>query len=137
MREWIVQRRVNAQTRTKSAGAADWKALADFPEFAGALNLTGLGSPPPAVPPAATAAGRSSNRIAAGVCGILLGPFGVHKFILGYTTTGVIMLLVSLLTCGIGAPVMHIIGIIEGIIYLTKTEEEFIRTYVDGRKEWF
>jgi len=33
--------------------------------------------------------------------------------------------------------VTHIIGLIEGIIYLCKSDEEFVRTYVDGRKEWF
>jgi len=32
---------------------------------------------------------------------------------------------------------MHIIGLIEGVIYLCKSDEEFVRTYVDGRKEWF
>lgn len=39
-----------------------------------------------------------SKRIAAGVCGILLGSLGVHKFVLGYTKEGVIMLLFSVLT---------------------------------------
>ena len=71
------------------------------------------------------------------VCGILLGSLGIHKFILGYTGSGLIMLLVTLLTCGVGGVVMHVIGLIEGIIYLTKSDEEFVRTYVDGRKEWF
>ncbi len=47
------------------------------------------------------------------------------------------MLLVTLLTCGLAWPVTHIIGLIEGIIYLTKSDDEFVRTYVDGRKEWF
>jgi len=51
------------------------------------------------------------------------------------------MLLVTIVggicTCGIAAGVMHIIGLIEGIIYLCKSDEEFVRTYVDGRKEWF
>jgi hypothetical protein len=51
------------------------------------------------------------------------------------------MLLVTLLggivTCGASVGVMHIIGLIEGVIYLTKTDDEFVRTYVDGRKEWF
>jgi hypothetical protein len=32
---------------------------------------------------------------------------------------------------------MHIIGLIEGIVYLTKTDDEFVRVYVDGSKEWF
>ncbi len=79
----------------------------------------------------------NSKKIAAGICGILLGALGVHKFILGYNTEGIIMLLVSLLTCGIGSPIMGIIGLIEGIIYLTKSDEEFFSTYIDNHKGWF
>ena len=87
-------------------------------------------------PPSVFAA-RASNKIPAGICGILLGGFGVHKFILGYTGAGLVMLLVTLLSCFILSPVMHLIGLIEGIIYLCKSDEEFVRVYVDGRKEWF
>ena len=47
------------------------------------------------------------------------------------------MLLVTLLTCGVAYPLMHLIGLIEGIIYLCKADEEFVRLYVDGQKEWF
>ena len=47
------------------------------------------------------------------------------------------MLLVSVLTCGIGAIPMSIIGLIEGIIYLTKTDAEFQAQYLDGQKDWF
>ncbi len=79
----------------------------------------------------------ASKKIAAGICGILLGALGVHKFILGYTKEGVIMLLGTILTCGIGAAVTSIIGLVEGIIYLTKTDEEFVSTYVVGKKGWF
>lgn len=67
----------------------------------------------------------------------MLGSLGIHKFYLGYTKEGVIMLLVSLLTCGIGAVVMEIIGLIEGIMYLVKSDEEFQATYVDSHKGWF
>ena len=74
----------------------------------------------------------ANKKIAAGLCGILLGGFGVHKFILGYTNAGIIQLVLGIF-CGIGG----IIGIIEGIIYLTKSDEEFVRTYIYGRKEWF
>jgi TM2 domain-containing membrane protein YozV len=84
-----------------------------------------------------TAHDRASNKIAAGICGILLGSLGVHKFILGFTGAGLTMLLVTILTCGIASPVMGIIGLIEGILYLTKTDEEFVRLYVDGQKMWF
>jgi len=43
----------------------------------------------------------------------------------------------GILTCGIAAWVMWIIGVIEGIVYLTKSDDEFVRTYVDGKKAWF
>jgi TM2 domain-containing membrane protein YozV len=79
----------------------------------------------------------AEKKIAAGICGILLGALGIHKFILGNTTPGVIMLLVSILTLGILAPIMGLIGLIEGIIYLTKSDEEFVRIYVQGKKGWF
>jgi TM2 domain-containing membrane protein YozV len=77
------------------------------------------------------------NKLAAGLCGILVGALGIHKFVLGYRTEGLVMLLVSVLTCGIGAIPMGVIGLVEGIIYLTKTDEDFHRIYVVGRKGWF
>jgi TM2 domain-containing membrane protein YozV len=77
------------------------------------------------------------NKIVAGICGILFGAIGIHKFVLGMTSPGLIMLLVSLLTCGVGAVIMFPIGFIEGIIYLTKSDADFYRTYVVGKKEWF
>tara|TARA_B110001452_G_C14822228_1_gene287073 strand:- start:180 stop:455 length:276 start_codon:yes stop_codon:yes gene_type:complete len=80
---------------------------------------------------------QESKRVIAGVLGILLSSLGIHKFILGYTKEGLIMLLVSILTCGIGASVMGVIGLIEGIIYLTKSDEEFIEIYQKNHKGWF
>lgn len=77
----------------------------------------------------------AGNKIAAGICGIMLGAFGIHKFILGLTTPGIIMLLATI-TC-VGYPVMHIIGIIEGIIYLSKSDEDFYQTYIVEKKGWF
>ena len=79
----------------------------------------------------------SEKKIAAGICGILLGALGIHKFILGYTKEGIIMLLVTVLTLGIGGFIMGIIGLIEGILYLTKTDEDFVKTYVNAKKGWF
>jgi TM2 domain-containing membrane protein YozV len=79
----------------------------------------------------------AGKKIAAGICGILLGSLGIHKFILGLTGPGVIMLLVSILTCGIGSIPMSIIGLIEGILYLTKSDEEFYRVYAVEKKGWF
>ena len=77
------------------------------------------------------------KKILAGVCGILLGGLGIHKFIIGATTPGVIMLAVTLLTCGFGGVVTGVVGIIEGIIYLTKSDQEFNQVYLVGKKGWF
>jgi TM2 domain-containing membrane protein YozV len=89
----------------------------------------------------------ADKKIAAGLCGILLGSFGVHKFILGYQQEGFILLgitlvtwVITIITCGIGAFLIFIpsiIGIIEGIMYLTKSDEEFVQTYIIGKKPWF
>lgn len=74
-----------------------------------------------------------SKRILAGVLAILLGGFGVHKFVLGYTMQGLIQLGITVITCGFGG----LIGLVEGIIYLTKSDEEFVRVYQQGRRGWF
>jgi TM2 domain-containing membrane protein YozV len=139
LRSWIAENRANAQTLVQADGAQDWKPLGSFAEFAGNLKppTMSAAAPPTIALPPYPASTRASNRIPAGICGILLGGLGVHKFILGYTGAGLIMLLVTVLTCGIGWCVMHVIGLIEGIIYLCKSDEEFVRVYVDGRKEWF
>lgn len=79
----------------------------------------------------------AEKKIAAGICGILLGALGVHKFILGYTTQGIIMLLVTVLTLGLAGFIMGIIGLIEGILYLTKSDEDFSRIYIQNKKGWF
>ncbi len=80
---------------------------------------------------------KENKRIIAGILAIVLGTFGVHKFILGYQNAGMVMLFVTILTCGIGAGVMGIIGLIEGIIYLTKSDEEFYITYQINKRPWF
>jgi TM2 domain-containing membrane protein YozV len=83
----------------------------------------------------------ADKKVPAGVLGILLGGLGIHKFYLGYTTSGIIMLVVSIalgsFTCGSGIGLMGLVGLIEGIIYLTKSDEEFVATYITNKKEWF
>ena len=76
-----------------------------------------------------------NKRVIAGILGILLGALGIHKFILGYQNEGLVM--ISVLTCGIGAGPMGLIGLIEGIIYLTKSDEEFYEIYQKNKRGWF
>lgn len=74
-----------------------------------------------------------NKKVLAGLLGIFLGGFGIHKFILGYNKEGIILLVATFLTCGFAS----LIGLIEGIIYLTKTDEDFYNTYQAGKKPWF
>lgn len=88
-----------------------------------------------------TQAASSKDHIAAGLLGIFLGFLGIHKFYLGYNTSGFIMLAVtvigSIFTLGIASFVVWIIAIIEAIMYLTKSQAEFEQIYVLNRREWF
>ncbi len=89
----------------------------------------------------------ADKKILAGVLGIVLGGLGIHKFVLGYNQEGVILIgvylvsiVIAMVTCGLGAPLIFIptvIGIIEGIMYLTKSDEEFVQTYIVNKKPWF
>ncbi len=74
----------------------------------------------------------AEKKITAGILGILLGSLGIHRFYLGDTGGGLIRIALSL-CFGIGA----VIGLIEGIIYLTKTDQQFVDEYIVGKKAWF
>ena len=82
----------------------------------------------------------SKSKIAAGLLGIFLGGLGIHKFYLGYTGPGIILLLCG--TIGwfiflVPGAIAWIVGLIEGIIYLTKPDDQFEAEYVTERKSWF
>lgn len=91
----------------------------------------------------APAAG-SKSKVAAGLLGIFLGGLGIHKFYLGFTGPGLVFLLVNTIGFAITwlflfVPniVLGVVGFVEGIIYLTKTDEEFEQMYVVQKKQWF
>ncbi len=79
----------------------------------------------------------AEKKLVAGILAILVGSLGIHKFYLGYQKAGIIMLLVSVVSCGFLAAVVWVIALVEGITYLTKSDEDFVATYVNGKKEWF
>ena len=70
-----------------------------------------------------------NKRIVAGILAIVAGGFGVHRFYLGDTTGGILRIV---LCCGVSG----ILTIIEGIIYLTKTDEQFYQEYIVNKKAW-
>ncbi len=86
-----------------------------------------------------------NKKLLAGLLAIFLGSLGVHKFILGYQKEGIILLVTTIVGYATMCFVVGwflvmaawIVGLIEGIIYLTKSDEEFYNTYQVGRKPWF
>ena len=88
---------------------------------------------------------QENKKVIAGILSLLFGSLGVHKFVLGYQKEGVILLVATfvgyLTMCiMIGIPILiatGTVGLIEGIIYLTKSDEEFYSIYQQGRKPWF
>lgn len=81
----------------------------------------------------------SSDKFAVGILAIFFGRFGIHKFLLGYVREGLILLGVSsgLLIFGHSADLVGIIGIVEGIIYMSKSTQDFAKIYVSGKRKWF
>ncbi len=75
----------------------------------------------------------SDKRVIAGVLGIVLGGLGIHRFYLGDITGGILRILITIVTCGLGS----VIGLVEGILYLTKSDEEFYQIYMVDKRAWF
>ncbi len=69
----------------------------------------------------------AKSKLVAGLLGIFVGGLGIHRFYLGYTRIGVIQIVVTVVTCGIGA----IWGFVEGILYLVGSSG--YTTDADGR----
>lgn len=80
------------------------------------------------------------NRIVAALLAFVFGGIGIHKFYLGKTTAGVLMLLggtIGWITFGFVPALVYLIAFLEFIIYLLKTDGDFHRDYVAGNKSWF
>ncbi len=110
--------------------------------------------------------GSERTKVVAGLLGIFLGWAGAHKFYLGIKRPAVIQmafgggglvlavvvaniflflgifgigLFIGFLLYFVGYIALAgagILGLVEGIIYLTKSDEEFQTVYVTGRKQW-
>jgi TM2 domain-containing membrane protein YozV len=90
--------------------------------------------------------GGAKNRVVAGVLAIILGWLGVHKFYLGYINQGIMLAAASIAIIIISQFVGFLgfigfliwaIGLVEGIIYISKTDGEFETIYVTGDRPWF
>lgn len=83
----------------------------------------------------------ATRQLLAGYCGIIFGALGIHKFVLGYTLEGAVMVSISVagLFFAYGVPfvIMQFVGLIEGMIYLNKSHDEFVDTYFIHKQGWF
>ena len=79
-----------------------------------------------------------SDHRTAGILALTLGAFGMHKFYLGYHEQGFLLLLATtiLATLSSGIGIWMVAGA-EGIIYLSKSPQEFEQIYVEGTHNWF
>jgi len=76
-----------------------------------------------------------SKKTGAGILALFLGNLGVHKFMLGLTTGGLTMLVLFLLLIPI--PFLTIVSFVEGVIYLSKSDDQFYQDYAVRKKQWF
>lgn len=124
--------RFGAQDLVWRTGYAEWISASRVP---GLVSTHSYAPPPP--PITFNLGSMSSEQIGAGLCAVLLGSLGVHKFLLGMITPGLILLGITLATCGLGAVITSVIGLVEGIIYLTRPPAEFHQRYIVEKREWF
>jgi TM2 domain-containing membrane protein YozV len=143
----LQQGRASATDVFWTQGMPEWTQLAEIPELRYMIEKIPPGAshlPPPAPLQQGPQEPKEESevlnkKIAAGILGILLGGLGIHKFILGYTKEGIIMLLVSVIGFILIVPsiAMSIIGLIEGIMYLCAPDDEFVRLHKDQTHAWF
>ena len=117
----------------------EWKG-SSLPKQGYKVDFSSMGGNAQAIYADSVLTAGSSKKIAAALFAFFLGSFGAHKFYLGYTKQGVIMLLVFLsgfILLGIPSMIIGVIAFIEFILYLVKSDEEFEQTYVQGNKPWF
>jgi hypothetical protein len=75
-----------------------------------------------------------ADRATHALLAIFLGTWGIHKFAQGNTQSGVIRAVVGFLLCFI--PTL-VVGIAEGIQYFGMSDEDYARTYLRDKKDWF
>ena len=127
IREWIKIGQIAPDEQLNRQGEPSWQPLGAIADFA-AEKAAAPAPMPYAAPGYTTYSGEPpKDRVVAGILAILLGTFGVHHFYLGNTGIGVIYIVLSCLG------ISFILGIIDGIMYLVKPEDQFQRNY----HNWF
>jgi TM2 domain-containing membrane protein YozV len=155
LRDLVAAGSVQSKDLVWRAGFADWQPVSAVAELADAvpgpgsidvgLPLPDFGGPPASMPgrggTTGAAVGREdyesfvAKKMPAGLLALLMGTLGIHKFMLGLTTAGIITLVLFFLLIPI--PVLSVIALVEGITYLTKSDAKFYEDYAVKKKQWF
>lgn len=85
------------------------------------------------------------SPIVAGLLALFLGGLGIHKFYLGYNGAGITLLVGTILSWILTIVIIGLLGLlaisviclVEAIVYLTKSQDDFTRIYVEGNRPWF
>jgi prepilin-type processing-associated H-X9-DG protein len=93
---WIAQGRANARTQVQAVGSTEWKPLADFPEFAAALQKPASTTIAPAAPTEVQPSTPSKTS--------------------GLAVTSLVLGILGLLTCGLTS----LVGLVLGIVALVR-----------------
>lgn len=119
---------LNPHSKVWHEGLPDWVEAYTIPELMCVMRPTGPGCPPPYTGSSSNNYVPTSdkNRVAAGILAIVLGSLGVQYFYLGKIAGGFLTILLCVATCG----VWNLINIVQGILMLTMTDEQFEQKYV-------
>lgn len=83
-------------------------------------------------------------RQKASLLAIFLGALGVHKFYLGHLAEGCVHITLTLASLAaafvvdswLPLVVVMLFSAIEGVIYVSRSEEQFVRDYLEERRRW-
>ena len=109
---------VNANTPVCAEGG-EWKTLYAYPDLMAAMQYSGRTN--------RINSDISSKKTLCGIMAILFGTLGIQYFVVGKTAGGFITILLSLITCGCWG----IVTLIQGIMILCMSDEDFKRKYID------
>ena len=112
-------------------GMETWEPVYKIPELMELINgmnpTAEVFDNPAMQPPVMPASyGSGKDKTVAGILAILLGGLGVQYFYLGKIGGGLITILLNLVTCGLWS----ILTLVQGILMLTMTPQEFERKFV-------
>lgn len=81
------------------------------------------------------------DHVVAGLFALILGPFGMHKFYLGYYQAGFTLMAFSIigaaLTGGVAVLFAWLFSIVEGICYFKVPQDVFEKRYLKKKRPWF